>query len=113
MDKNELKQILHEQFEPLEKAVQKKLDYLQSDSVFALDSGDLETDEKPTTDTSLEDAFSYFAAPKPVSAYEVPKVVDSNVTRDMSNIRERKQNIAARIAAMRGISMPGDYLNHK
>ena len=113
MDKDELKKILHEQFEPIELAAKRKLMYLQSDNVFLDAANEEDTEEKPVTDSSLEDAFSYFSAPQPVSAYEEPKETGDNTMRDMSGIRERKQNIAARIAAIKGLSMPGDYLSNK
>lgn len=113
MDKDELKQILREQFEPFEKAVQKKLEYLQSDNVFADMASDYYSNA-PVTDSSLEDAFDYFSEAKPIPAYREPQEnIDSAEPRNMASISERKQNIAARIAAMRGISMPGDYIDDK
>ena len=113
MDKNELKQILREQFEPLENATQKKLAYLQSDNVFTMNNNDLEAEEIPVTDSSLENAFSNFSVAEPLPAYEEPKEADVNIARDVSDIKKHKQNIAARIAAMKGFSMPEDYLGNK
>ena len=121
MDKSEIKKLLKEQVEPMDLAVGKKLAYLQSDEVFT------DTIEHVSLgDDSLMNAFSSESKPTSIPTYSQPKAqefyteVKSAITPkyaeqepSSSSIEERKQNIAAKIAALRGISMPGDYLHKK
>ena len=122
MDKAEIKRLLREQTEPLSQAVTKKLAYLQSDDVFT------DTANAPVSlnDNSLMNAFSETASPTAVPAYTQPKAQDfyaglqsatapqyADAQPSQDSIEEHKQNIAAKIAALRGISMPGDYLRKK
>lgn len=108
----------------MEQAVIKKLAYLQSDDIFA-DDDVLETQDD---DDSLLAAFNESIATKPVSAplYKQPSAKEFYQTTQNTaqpkytaqpptpqSIEEHKQNIAARIAALRGISTPGDYLRKK
>ena len=116
MDKDELKRILHEQFEPLQTAVQKKLDYLQSDNVFADDTYRSVIEDNPMGDDSLANAFNSNTTAQPIPAYK-PTLDDEyntysapKASPERSQLEEHKHNIAARIAALRGISMPGDYI---
>lgn len=121
MDKPEIKRLLREQVEPMSQAVAKKLAYLQSDDVFT-EPGTQVSQE----DNSLLEAFSGSAQPTSVSSYSQmsarefyqnqqsvpqPKYLGNAPTQH--TIEEHKQNIAAKIAALRGISMPGDYLRQK
>lgn len=122
MDKAEIKRLLREQTEPLSQAVAKKLAYLQSDDVFT------DTADAPVSlnDESLMNAFSETASPTVVPSYTQPKAQEfytdpqsvitpkyADATPSPDRIEEHKQNIAAKIAALRGISMPGDYLRKK
>lgn len=119
MDKAEIKKILKEQFEPMDNAVKRKLKYLQSDDVF---TEEYATDE---SDISLMNAFGenmisiaspLYPQPSAREFYQSskektePKYVSEPTSQ---SIDEHKQNIAAKIAALRGISMPGDYLKRK
>ncbi|MBR6356182.1 MAG: hypothetical protein IKR92_04940 [Alphaproteobacteria bacterium] len=124
MDKSELKQTLHDQFVPLEKAVENKLNYLQSDDVFNTENYAAYTDNLGEDD-SLENAFNaavsapakpMYQAPSPEEMRQMqqapqPSYAEGTPTQD--SISSHKQNMAARIAALRGISMPGDYLRGK
>lgn len=118
MDRNELKRILKEQAEPMDAAVMKKLTYLQSDEVFT----DVFVDEE-NDDDSLFNAFVGTVKPT-VPVYQQPTVSEVGVREKgvapgdlvaekatAQSIVEHKQNIAAKIAALRGISLPGDYLH--
>ena len=129
MNDNFLKKTLHEQFEPLDIAVQKKLEYLKSDDVFSADNNDFindfSDDEKPDDyNMSVEDAFTTFASAQSYNKIdEEPVGLNKIASRPLSEIREEqatsetinvhKKNIAAKIAALRGISMPGDYVLKK
>lgn len=121
MDKSEIKRLLKEQVEPLNDAVKKKLEYLQSDDVFMEDGAIV-----MQGDNSLMDAFSESMPSVKAPAYVQPSVREvyqaSQTTPEpqyisqpptSQSINEHKQNIAARIAALRGMSMPGDYLRKK
>lgn len=121
MDKPEIKRLLREQAEPMKQAVERKLAYLQSDDVFT--ESEVHT---PQDDDSLWEAFSGTAEKKPVPTYSQPNPREFYQNMQSSaqpkyvgnapsheNIEEHKQNIAAKIAALRGISMPGDYLRQK
>ena len=121
MDKAEIKQLLKEQIEPMSQAVARKLAYLQSDDVFT-DT----TEPVSLNDDSLMNAFSETSSPNVVPPYTQPKAQEfytdpqsvitpkyADATPSPNSIEEHKQNIAAKIAALRGISMPGDYLRKK
>ncbi len=123
MDNTEIKRILREQVEPLDRAVSKKLAYLQSDEVF---TDDMAEEQIPQNDDSLLSAFSMTSQPAPVPQYkhpEIKEVVNNTQTNyrpryiekepTSQSIEDHQQNIAAKIAALRGISMPGDYLRNK
>lgn len=120
MNKSEIKKILQEQSEPLDKAVERKLAYLNSDDF----AGD--TEQLLQTDDSLLNAFSTKINKPNVLKYEQPNIRELHqntlskpepkyVTQGPSeeSMREHKQNIAAKIAALRGISSPGDYLRRR
>lgn len=122
MDKFELKELLKAQTEPMAQAVEKKLAYLRSDEVFT----DEEFQQNSQNDNSLLDAFSEATATPYIHQYQQPtaKEIASNARNGMfarqienedfeQNIEKHNQNIAAKIAALRGISMPGDYLRNK
>lgn len=113
MDNNVLKQTLRDQFEPLAAAVQRKLEYLKSDDVFSLDN----VYQQP--EMSVEEAFQAFASAQPQQPEERPQKLNTAVPQQTASsplgqaseeaMNAHKQNIAARIAALRGISLPGDY----
>lgn len=129
MDKTELKRVLLQQFIPMDDAVRKKLDYLQSDDVFTDSpyaiSEDMLTENEPTD--SLMDAFnSVGVTTKPQPSVVQPQTASrpqpttnsynhpaASAQTPEAPIASVKQNMAARIAALRGISMPGDYLRRK
>lgn len=123
MDRAELKKTLHEQFEPLETAVQKKLEYLQSDNVFSVDAYTGNDDFGSMEDDSLANAFGSTMSAQTAPVYQnhiqetmqqiqsVSQPKYASETPTASSIATHKQNIAAKIAALRGISMPGDYLS--
>lgn len=123
MNRDELKQTLTEQFEPFGSAVRKKLAYLQSNDVFT--DYDEDAYSQPSSEyLSVEDAFSTFADAKPYDIEDTkPKALNNGAYKPVSTIKveqpttetiqSHKQNIAAKIAALRGVSMPGDYLNKK
>ena len=121
MDKPEVKRLLREQTEPMDRAVSKKLARLQSDDVFTEDASQI-----PQVDNSLLNAFSETRKPTSVPTYSQPNAKDfyqnlqskpepkyAEMTPTQQTIEQHKQNIAAKIAALRGISMPGDYLRQK
>ena len=126
MDKSELKKALHSQFVPIEKAVTDKLRYLQSDDVFNTDSYASYTGTGNSgLDDSLESAFSsttstpippMYQAPAPEEIRQMQHAPEPSYAGEAptpDSIANHKQNMAARIAALRGISMPGDYLRGK
>ncbi len=124
MDRNELKQTLHEQFTPMDEAVQKKLDYLQSDDVFTDNPYAQEedtSDEIGLEDDSLMSAFGATvnsAAPRApqqtqMSGYHPQPAAASPQQQTAQPSASGSQSMAARIAALRGISMPGDYIKRK
>ena len=120
MNKSEIKRILIEQTEPMDTAVERKLAYLRSDDF----AGD--TEQLLQSDDSLLNAFSIKINKPNVLKYEQPSIRELHqntlskpepkyVTQGPTEetIQEHKQNLAARIAALRGISSPGDYLRRK
>ena len=117
MDRDVLKRALLEQFVPYDTAVQKKLEYLQSDNVFADAAYDTVVQEDNLGDVSLVNAFNESSFSSQVPAYQSPTASNyaaptenpENVP-DKAQIDAHKQNIAARIAALRGISLPGGYI---
>ncbi|MBQ8482176.1 MAG: hypothetical protein IJ532_06555 [Alphaproteobacteria bacterium] len=121
MDKSEIKKLLKEQVEPMDNAVRKKLEYLQSDDVFT-ENGVTEMQG----DISLMNAFNENMPSANIPSYSQPSVKEFYQTAQNTpepkrvsqapipqSIDEHKQNIAARIAALRGMSMAGDYLRKK
>ena len=120
MDKAEIKKLLKEQIEPMDCAVKRKLEYLQSDDVFTE-----EYTTKVQDDISLMNAFSENMPSINAPVYSQPSAREfyqSNQSRPepkyvseptSQSINEHKQNIAAKIAALRGMSMAGDYLKRK
>jgi hypothetical protein len=124
MDRAELKHTLHEQFVPFEQAVANKLEYLQGDNVFAVDEEPINQISE-IGDDSLEKAFNMTLGLADVPIYKdltvqdvkkmqvAPQPQNLPESPNQDNIAAQKQNIAAKIAALRGISMPGDYLRKK
>lgn len=124
MRREELKQTLVEQFEPMSHAVQKKMTYLQSEDIFTDYMEDYSNQYSGMDILSVEDAFATFADShsqhiediKPRALNDVSYKSASTIKVEQATpetIQSHKQNIAAKIAALRGISMPGDYLNKK
>ena len=127
MDKFEIKRVLHEQFVPMELATQQKLEYLQSDEVFTDNSyiPQTPTNSAEIGDDSLANAFMETGNTRAAPVYNQPTMDDYNRMQaapepqyissqpTAQSINTSKQNLAAKIAALRGISMPGDYLRRK
>lgn len=124
MHREELKQTLVNQFEPMNDAVQKKLAYLQSEDIFTDYMDDYSSQYSGMDNLSVEDAFETFAGARSHPAEEVkPRALNDVSYKPTSTlkveqatpetIQSHKQNIAAKIAALRGISVPGDYLDKK
>ncbi len=119
MDRNELKRTLHEQFIPMREAVQKKLEYLQSDDVFTDSPYSIEDDDVNMEDDDLMNAFGGSGSTQPPAApRQQPPAAGYQATQQAAaqgapEASSPAQNMAARIAALRGISMPGDYLRRK
>lgn len=118
MDKVELKKILHEQFAPMAEAVKRKLEYLQSEDVFT-DNPYYPFENDSEGDSELLSAFGGTTNVQPISPAPSPAPAGAPRTLSVSPAGQsgaapaQPQNMAARIAALRGISMPGDYLAHK
>lgn len=123
MDKKELKRTLAEQFVPYDDAVQDKLEYLQSDNVFA-SPGNMEDE----SDLSLEDAFggaspvsSRVQKNRPSADYVEDEDDDEDYDDegddedyDDDDQPKKPLSMAEKIATLRGISaMPGDYIKNK
>ena len=101
MDRSILKKTLHEQATPMAEAVKNNLAYLQSDDVF------LNSDEQHS-EPLFTDLLMTQGQPKKMPT----KPVEPQSTAD--KIATHKQSVAAKIAALRGVStMPGEYLNRK
>lgn len=125
MDKFEIKRVLHEQFVPMELATQQKLAYLQSDDVFLDNSYAQQVSSAEIRDDSLANAFMETGNTHAAPVYNQPTMDDYNRMQaapepqyissqpTAQSINTSKQNLAAKIAALRGISMPGDYLRRK
>jgi len=138
MDKQELKKTLREQCAPFAESVRKKIEYLQGDDVFLAEEDNLQEEK----DLSLEEAFDMAMLSEPsMTSFEdplsgalmrpsvserpltSPSMPDfhlspstessGDIAARQQNIQERKQNIAAKIAALRGISVPSAYINKK
>ena len=122
MDKLELKRVLHEQFVPLQQATQQKLAYLQSDEVFMDTPYAVPNKTSELQDDTLANAFAAGNIARNVPVYSQPSMEDFNRMQatpspqyvseqpTQQSIQTSKQNLAAKIAALRGISLPGDYL---
>lgn len=131
MNRDELKQTLAQQAASMEEDVFKKLHYLMSDDVFSdngnadyIDDADAlqyafqeqlasDMDFEPTNDIDILPGDYDYTASQNVSdtqSVTITAPTDENLT---DIIEDRKQNVAAKIAALRGISLPGDYLKKK
>ena len=131
MNKEELKNALREQYEPLNEAVNRKLTEFVHDcdltEDFADENDDMENAEDDNFDSSLSSAFQNNNEP-----YSAPDYQDHNINELVDNyghpspepqyigerptqqsISEHRDNMSARIAFLRGISLPGDYLQKK
>lgn len=109
MDKNELKRVLHEQFAPIAEAVQRKLAYLQSEDVFTDNPYPFESDgDSNNDDSALMSAFGGTSniAPSVPSAATPRAISIPSAGNSEPAAPAQPQNMAARIAALRGISMP-------
>lgn len=121
MNKAEVIKIIKEQAEPMNEAVARKLDRLQSDEVF---------NDKFLLNTKQEDnllaAFNEVIRSNTVNDYSpdynnkssentfnepMPKQEGFPVPPQSGDAH--KKNLAARLAALRGLSMPGDYITRK
>lgn len=125
MDKAKLKQTLKEQHTPLLQSIQQKLTYLQSENVF--NAGYYSAPKiSSSEDDSLLNAFTSsnnnvsaipaYQAPSPAAVQQMQQAPQPKPVSDTQNSASNSasaQNMAARIAALRGISMPGDYLRKK
>lgn len=115
MDKVELKKVLHEQFAPMTEAVQRKLEYLQSEEVFT-DNPYYPFENDNEGDSELLSAFggnTNVQPPRPAQSpapAASPRAIPVSPAGQSAAAPAQPQNMAARIAALRGISMPGDYL---
>ena len=117
MNRSEIKQILQEQSGTFDEAVKQKMVYLQSDDVFTIDENIYEAANNEQ-DNSLEDAFnSNTTQPPKYNRPEPENVASGNFVPQSINrsytVEEYRQNIAAKIAALRGLSLPGDYMRRK
>ena len=121
MNKEDLKEILTAQVKPIEEAVRQKLEYLQSDMVFEIIPADNQTSEDVNTDeisdTSLADAFAQLSDTS-AHEYAIPQQASSDTKYkspliNEKTLEERKRDIAEKIAALRGLSLPGSYLRKK
>ncbi len=122
MDKTELKQTLRSQFIPMSEAVQNKLNYLMGDNVFLSEdfiSDDTSLEDAFNMQTStdkefnIEEAFNSEATVSNTKITELTEKIHNNQHATNVPFEERKKSVAAKIAALRGIAMPGDYLNKK
>lgn len=94
-------QILREQAVSMDTAVAKKLSFLQSDEAF--ENNYLQNVKYD----GYREAFNNGEKPKiPLS-----KSVNQPTCQHLND--EHKQNISARLAALRGLSMPGDYITKR
>ena len=115
MNRQYLKQTLKDQVVPFDLAVKNKLAYLNSDDVFKND----ENNAIEMPDSKIEDAFDAFYKDNNDYVSPEPKnlnIAHSNMTSTQENqqsIQNNYQSISAKIAALRGISLPGDYLHKK
>lgn len=133
MDRQKLKNLLHEQSSPFDEAVQKKLDYLMSDDVFSLENNpyansfrNIQIDDEDEfshafsdDDSSFDEAFDDEYEDEDEDGYED---VDEDVDEDDYGDEEdgevsqaaAPKTLAERIAMLRGVStLPGSYLNKK
>ena len=133
MNRQELKQTLKNQALSFDVDVQKKLLYLQGDNVSSEDEEipsyvpaeddflEAFVDEPDSPVSSLKSANSYFQSFEynnlREKALHNQYVTDEDdypqATRQKSEYQDRKRSFAERIAALRGVSLPGDYLRHR
>ena len=121
MNNIEIKQILKKQAASFNEDVQKKLRYLRGEDVFVsdfyhYDFSALAEDELLSAFLHSSDSKSVFSEVDSRSigthdqdAYSVKKQETSLLKREDDYLRRKKQ-IASRIAALRGTSLPGEYL---
>lgn len=125
MDRQKLKNLLHEQSSPFDEAVQKKLDYLMSDDVFSLENNpyansfrNIQIDDEDEfshafsdDDSSFDEAFDdeYEDGYEDVDEDDYDDEEDGEASQAAA-----PKTLAERIAMLRGVStLPGSYLNKK
>lgn len=123
MNKNDLINILKEQHAPMNEAVANKLKYLQSDDVFtdfdeeyAAENDDFAAAfDMAGVDETVENSPDIVATFGDVVNLSSPNLNNSLSNKDEGTQQTQKsqQSIVARIAALRGISFPGDKLPRK
>lgn len=101
MDRQQIKNILKTQAKQMPQAVADKLAYLKGNEVFA-----------PSYDESLLNAFAFTTTNRSQISTPQRRSVDET-DRGLSTTDSKKQNIAAKIAALRGMSSAGGYLRRK
>lgn len=120
MNRSELKKTLFEQHEALDRAVLNKLAELQNDSDLN-DESDIQSDD---FDSSLVSAFNHSEADTIQPSYNDAEITNTFDYYSKSgtqpryigeapteqSIQQHKENISAKIAALRGLSLPGEYL---
>ncbi len=126
MDRQKLKNLLHEQSSPFDEAVQKKLDYLMSDDVFSLENNpyansfrNIQIDDEDEFSHAFSDDDSSFD-----EAFDDEYEDDGYEDVDEDDYGDEEdgevsqtaapKTLAERIAMLRGVStLPGSYLNKK
>ena len=101
MNRVELKQILKQQAATFEDDIKKKMIALQNDDFLSYDYYNYPTLNKKES----EDVFE-----PDLSLYTQPQFDDEEDDNDSNPEEERRRRIAERIAAIKGKSLPGEYL---
>ena len=122
MNKELLKKLLRDQFEPMSVAVSEKLAYLQSDDVFTDKSAavyGMEDSQQPDEDEMISKAFAFSEKVNELSANPVePTIMPAKPVENSEPAAPMSENskhrlIAEKIAALRGISIDSDYYKRK
>ena len=127
MNDNKLKQILKQQVASFDEDIDKKMAFLKSgaffnynfyqydflhrdtDKLFSAFTGDQDDEE----DESFNQDETLFLSEQENSLNDHDRNQNINDYGSETDYQQRKKAIIARIAALRGTSLPGEYLHHR
>lgn len=110
MINSELKKSLQQQASTFSQDIKDKMIYLQSDKSLSSDYYQYSSIIKTTQKSSLENAFSHPHELPNNKKSENSDINKSIFNENQSDFQKRRDNIFARIQALKGKSLPGSYL---